>query len=95
MTPNNISRVQAFRNKLCQTSEAKGAGVSTFPATTQQGLPRRVRVSINVNQEGWGHEMRRLLRLLVQHKTVGVADQRPVVCVKEHLVRELQKETTT
>lgn len=38
--------------------------------------------------------MRRLLRLLIQHKTVGVADQRPVVCVKEHLVRELHKETT-
>lgn len=48
-----------------------------------------MRVSVNVNQEGRGHEMRRLLRLLVQHKTVGVADQRPIVCVKEHLIREL------
>lgn len=38
--------------------------------------------------------MRRLLRLLVQHKAVCVADQRPVVSVEEHLVRELRKETT-
>lgn len=38
--------------------------------------------------------MRRLLRLLVQYKAVCVADQRPVVCVEEHLVRELRRETT-
>lgn len=33
--------------------------------------------------------MWRLLRLFVQHKAVGVADQRSVVCVEENLVRDL------
>lgn len=46
-------------------------------------------VSVHVHQEGWGHEMGGLLRLLVQHEAVGVPDQRPVVCVEEHLVWKL------
>lgn len=36
--------------------------------------------------------MWRLLGLLVQHKAVGVADQRSVVRVEEHLVRKLRGE---
>lgn len=47
-------------------------------------------VSIHVHQEGRGHEMRRLLRLFIQHEAVGIADQRPVVRVEEDLVRELR-----
>lgn len=46
-------------------------------------------VSIHVNQEGWRHEMRCLLRLFVQHKAICVPDQRSVVCVEEHLVWKL------
>lgn len=32
-----------------------------------------------------------LLRLLVQHVVVSVADQRPVIGVEEHLVRYLER----
>ena len=46
-------------------------------------------VSVHVHQVGWGHEMGGLLCLLVQHEAVGVPDQRPVVCVEEHLVWKL------
>lgn len=48
-------------------------------------------VSVHVHQEGRGHEVRRLLGLLVQHVVVGIPDQRPVVCVEEHLVRDLKE----
>lgn len=35
--------------------------------------------------------MGRLLRLLIQHKAIGISNQRPVICVEEHLVRKLWK----
>lgn len=53
------------------------------------GLPGRVGIPIYIHQERWRHEVWRLLRLFVQHKAVGVADQRSVVCVEENLVRDL------
>lgn len=34
--------------------------------------------------------MRGLLGLLVQHVVVGVSDQRPIVRVEEHLIRDLK-----
>lgn len=46
-------------------------------------------VSIHIHQERGRHEVRRLLRLLVQHEAVGVADEWPIVCVEENLVRDL------
>lgn len=54
-----------------------------------RGLPGRMGISVHVHQEGRRHEVRRLLRLFVQHKAVSVADQRAVVCVEEDLVRDL------
>lgn len=54
-----------------------------------RSLPEGMGVSIHVHQEGWRHEVGRLLRLFVQHKAVGVSDQGPVVCVEENLVRDL------
>lgn len=35
---------------------------------------RRVRIPVDVHQKGWRHEVWGLLRLLVQHVVVGVAD---------------------
>lgn len=46
-------------------------------------------VPIYIHQEGRGHEMRCLLCLLIQHEAIGVPDQRPVVCVEEHLIWKL------
>lgn len=46
-------------------------------------------VPVYIHQERRGHEMRRLLRLLIQHEAVGVPDQWPVVCVEEHLIWKL------
>lgn len=46
-------------------------------------------VSIHIHQERWRHEMGCLLRLFIQHKAVGVPDQRSVVCVEENLVWKL------
>lgn len=34
--------------------------------------------------------MRGLLSLLIQHVVVGVSDQRPIVSVEEHLIRNLK-----
>lgn len=50
-----------------------------------------VGVAVHVHQEGRGHEVRSLLRLLVQHVVVGVPDQRPEVRVEEHLVWNLME----
>lgn len=49
-----------------------------------------MRVSIHIHQEGRGHEVGGLLGLLIQHVVVGVSDQRPVVGVEEHLIRNLK-----
>ncbi|PWA22989.1 hypothetical protein CCH79_00002070 [Gambusia affinis] len=49
-----------------------------------------MRISIDVYEEGGRHEMRGLLRLLVQDIVIGIPDERPVVRVEEHLVWNLQ-----
>ena len=49
-------------------------------------VPGWMRVSIHIHQEGWGHEVGCLLRLLIQHKTIGIPDQWSVISVEEHLV---------
>lgn len=46
-------------------------------------------VPVYIHQERRGHEMRCLLRLLIQHEAVGVPYQRTVVCVEEHLIWKL------
>ena len=46
-------------------------------------------VAIYIHQERWGHEMRRLLRLFIEHEAIRVPDQRSVVCMEEHLVWKL------
>lgn len=51
---------------------------------------RRVRIPVDVHQEGWGHEVWCLLRLLVQHVVVRVADKRSIVRMEKHLVRNLE-----
>lgn len=51
---------------------------------------RWVRIPIHIHKEGWRHEMWGLLRLLIQHIVVGVADKRSVVRMEEHLVRNLE-----
>lgn len=51
---------------------------------------RRVRIPVDVHQEGWGHEVWCLLCLLVQHIVVRVADKRSVVRMEKHLVRNLE-----
>jgi len=53
-----------------------------------------MRVAVNVNKERSWHQMRRYLHLLIDHVVVGITDQRPVVSVKEHLLRKLLKHTT-
>ena len=50
-------------------------------------LLRRVWVSVHVDQECRGHEVWRLLCLLIQYVVVGVPDERPVVRVKELVLR--------
>lgn len=50
----------------------------------------RMRVSIDIHQEGWRHEVGGLLRLLVQHVVIRVTNERPVVRVEEHLVGNLE-----
>lgn len=49
-------------------------------------------IPIYIYQEGWWHKMGGLLRLFIQHKTVGVPDQWPVVCVEEYLVWKLYED---
>lgn len=51
---------------------------------------RWVWIPVHIHKEGWRHEMRRLLRLLVQHVVVRVTDKRSVVGVEKHLVRNLE-----
>ena len=46
-------------------------------------------VAVHVDKEGWRHEVRRQLSLLVQHKLVGVAHKWTVVGVEEQLLRHL------
>lgn len=65
--------------------------LSAVLATGYQALiAGRVRVPVHVHQEGRGHEVRGLLRLLIQHVVVGVTDQRPVIGMEEHLVCYLE-----
>ena len=45
-----------------------------------------VRVAVDVNEEWRRHQMWCNLHLLVDDVVVGIANQRPVVCVKEHLL---------
>lgn len=53
-------------------------------------IVRRVRIPVDIHQKGWGHEVWCLLRLLVQHIVVRVADKRSVVRMEKHLVRDLE-----
>lgn len=65
--------------------------VELLPAGNESLQSRRVGVAIDVDQEGRGHEVGRLLCLLIQNKVVGITDQWAVVCVKVHLMRNLDK----
>ena len=49
----------------------------------------RVGVAVNVHQEWRWHEVRGLLRLLVQHIVIGVPHQGPVVRVEEQVIWDL------
>lgn len=65
--------------------------LAVLPPRHQALIVRRVRIPVNIHQEGWRHEVWRLLRLLVQHVVVRVADKRPVVRMEKHLLRNLEK----
>lgn len=54
-------------------------------------IPGWMGVSIYIDQERRGHQMGSLLCLLIQHKPIGITNQRPVICVEEHLVWQLWK----
>lgn len=64
---------------------------NVLPPGDQPLVSRGVGVPIHIHQEGRGHEVGRLLGLLVQDKVIGVPDQGPEVSVKEHLVRNLEE----
>lgn len=49
----------------------------------------RVRIPVHVHEERRRHEVRRLLRLLVQDVVIGVSDQRPEIRMEEHLIWDL------
>lgn len=65
--------------------------LAVLPPRHEALIVRRVRIPVDVHQEGWGHKVWRLLRLLVQHVVVGVADKRPVVRMEKHLLWNLEE----
>ncbi len=64
--------------------------LAVLPSRDQSLVNRWVRVAINVDQEGRGHQVGRGLGLFVQHVVVGITDQWTVVGVVEQLFRELK-----
>lgn len=60
-----------------------------LPAGHQSLKHWRVRVALAVDQKRRRHQMRRQLRLLVEHVVVSVSDQRPVVRVEKYCFGQL------
>lgn len=63
--------------------------VALLPSWNQLLEPWGVRIAINVHKKRRGHEVGRLLCLLIQNIVVGVTHQWSVISVEKHLLRDL------
>lgn len=63
---------------------------AAFPSRHQSLVSWRVGVTVHIHQEWRGHQVRRLLGLLIQHIVVGVTNEWSVVSVEKHLVCNLK-----